>query len=76
MATITREKKYIRKEIEKLPPELIREVLNFIEFLKQKERQKGWVEFDEWALNLAKEKGFSKLTEKDISGIVSAYRQS
>jgi len=74
MASITKEK--LKKEIDKLPPEMLREIQDFIEFFKEKQIKKDWIEFDEWAVNLAKEKGFSNLTEKDISEIVSAYRQS
>ena len=76
MTTITKEKSKIKKDIDKLPAEIVKEIGDFIEFLKQKKRQKDWIEFDEWALNLAKEKGFSNLTEKDISDILSAYRES
>ncbi|TET76582.1 MAG: DUF2281 domain-containing protein [Candidatus Cloacimonadota bacterium] len=76
MVMNTKEKSYIKKEIDKLPPELVKEVWNFIEFLIQKEKRKKWIEFDEWAVNLAKERGFSHLTEEDISKIVTSYRES
>lgn len=33
------------------------------------------VEFDEWALNLAKEKGFDRLTEDDVVRIVHECRR-
>jgi len=55
---------------------MVKEIQDFIEFLKEKQMKKEWIEFDEWAVNLAKKKGFSRLTEKDISKIVSTYRQS
>jgi len=74
MTAITKEKVRIKKEIDKLPPEMAREIQDFIEFFKEKQIKKEWIEFDEWAVNLAKQKGFSNLTEKDISKIVSAYR--
>ena len=32
------------------------------------------LEFDEWATNLAKEKGFHHLTEEDVARIVSDFR--
>jgi hypothetical protein len=32
------------------------------------------LEFDEWAMNLAKEKGFSHLTEEDVAQIVCDFR--
>lgn len=76
MTMLTKERAQIKKEIDKLPSELVQEVRNFIEFLKQKKEKKEWVVFDEWAANLAKEKGFSYLTEEDISQIVASYRES
>ncbi len=76
MATITKKKSSIKAEIDKLPPQLAQEVLDFIEFLKQKEETKKWVEFDEWALNLAKEKKFSNLTEKEVTNIVESFRKN
>jgi len=76
MALITKNKSFIKKEIDKLPPQLIQEVLDFIRFLRQKEEAKTWIEFDEWALNLAKEKGFSNLSEKEIANIVESFRKS
>jgi hypothetical protein len=45
-----------------------------LEFLETREKAKGWLEFDEWAVNLAKEKGFVNLTEGDIARIVSDFR--
>jgi len=76
MATTTKNKSLIKKEIDKLPPELAGEVLDFIEFLKQKKETKKWVEFDEWALNLAKEKKFLNLTEKEVANIVESFRKN
>jgi len=76
MVLNTKDKSSIKKEIDKLPPDMLKEVLDFIEFLKQKDKRKEWVEFDEWAANLAKEKGFYNLTEKDISEIVESQRRS
>jgi len=76
MAIKTKNKSFIKKEIDKLPPELAQEVLDFIEFLKQKEETKTWVEFDEWALNLAKAKKFSNLTEKEVANIVKSFREN
>jgi len=76
MATITKNKSFIKEEIDKLPPQLVQEVLDFIEFLKQKEEIKMWVEFDEWALNLAKEKKFSNLSEKEVTDIVESFRKN
>ena len=63
----------ILEKFRKLPPERKQQILDFLEFLESRER-KEWLEFDEWAMNLAKEKGFSHLTEEDIVQIVSDYR--
>jgi hypothetical protein len=62
------------EKVRQLPPEQLQEVLDFIEFLQQRERQRQWVSFDAWAMNLAKEKGFQHLTEDDIAQIVKAHR--
>jgi hypothetical protein len=50
------------------------EVLDFLEFLEMREKAKEWLEFDEWAINLAKERGFDNLTERDVARIVSDFR--
>jgi hypothetical protein len=64
----------ILEKLRKLPSDKKRQVLDFLEFLETRERAKGWLEFDEWAVNLAKEKGFVNLTEGDIARIVSDFR--
>jgi len=66
----------ILKKLRGLSSERIKEVLDFLEFIELREKSKGWIEFDEWAVNLAKEKGFSHLTEDDISRIVNDFRGS
>lgn len=71
-----REEQLILEKVRRFPPERLQEVLDFIEFLEQRERQRGWIEFDEWAMNLAKEKGFYHLTEEDIARIVKEHRRS
>jgi len=65
----------ILEKVRQLPPEQLQEVLDFIEFLQQRERQQQWISFDAWAMNLAKEKGFQHLTEDDIAQIVKAHRK-
>jgi len=55
----------ILEKIRSFPPEKIEEVLDFIEFIEEREKRKAWVEFDEWAMNLAKEKGFYHHTEEE-----------
>ncbi len=61
-----------------LSPEKQQEVLDFVEFLEQKDsssqKAKAEAAFDEWAVNLAKEKGFAHLTEEDVSQIVRDLR--
>jgi len=64
----------ILEKIQSFPPEKIEEVLDFIEFIEEREKRKAWVEFDEWAMNLAKEKGFYHLTEEDVAEIVRQHR--
>jgi hypothetical protein len=64
----------ILEKLRKLPSERRKEVLDFLEFMELREKSKDWIEFDEWAVNLAKEKGFSHLTEDDISSIVNDFR--
>lgn len=62
------------QRLRRLPSERRRELLDFLEFLESREQAQGWLEFDEWAVNLAKEKGFAHLTEEDVSRIVSDFR--
>jgi len=64
----------ILEKLRKLSSDKKREILDFLEFLETREKAKVWLEFDEWAVNLAKEKGFVKLTEADIAQIVSDFR--
>ncbi|MCK4590828.1 MAG: hypothetical protein KAT86_03670 [Candidatus Latescibacteria bacterium] len=64
----------ILEKIQSFSPKRIEEILDFIEFIEQRERKKAWIEFDEWAMNLAKGKGFYHLTEKDVAQIVSQHR--
>ncbi len=46
MATLTNYKELIVKDLEELPPELIQEVVDFIEFLKVKRLKKTGVNFE------------------------------
>ena len=64
----------ILEKLRRLPLERKQEVLDFLEFLEWREKTKEWLEFDEWVINLAKERGFSHLTEEDIAMIVSDFR--
>jgi|LQYC01.1.fsa_nt_gi hypothetical protein len=64
----------IVEKLRSLPPERIDEVIDFIDFIDGCEKRKAGVTFDEWAMNLAKKKGFHHLTEEDITEIVKQCR--
>jgi hypothetical protein len=64
----------VLEKFRKLSPKKKQEALDFLEFLAAREKAKAWIEFDTWARNLAKEKGFAHLTEEDIARIVSDLR--
>jgi hypothetical protein len=64
----------ILEKLRRLSPEKRQEIFDFLEFLESRERLKGWLEFDEWAINLAREKGFVHLTEEDVARIVNDFR--
>lgn len=64
----------VLEKFRSLPPERKKEVMDFLDFLSSGGKAKAWLEFDEWALNLAKKKGFDRLTEDDVARIVSDLR--
>ena len=64
----------VLEKYRKLPSQKKQEILDFLEFLESREKAKKWLEFDEWALNLAKDRGFAHLTEEDVARIVSDFR--
>lgn len=64
----------ILEKLRRLSSDKKQEILDFLEFLEMREKAKEWLEFDEWAINLAKEKGFANLTEGDVARIVSDFR--
>jgi hypothetical protein len=64
----------ILEKLRRLSAERKKEVLDFLEFLEYREGAMRRLEFDKWATNLAKEKGFHHLTEEDVAGIVSDFR--
>ncbi len=64
----------LNQVIKELSHQKIKEVIEYANFLRWKEK-KEIVEFDEWALNLAKEKGFYSLTEEDVARIVHETRK-
>lgn len=73
MAVASKYVEQLLRTLEELPERDVPIVIRFIEFLKWSERQR-WADFDRWAMELAKEKGFSHLTEEDVAQIVHEYR--
>ena len=63
--------------IGELPGEKVLEVLDFARFLRWQDlvEAREIIEFDAWAENLAKEKGFTHLTEEDVAQIVHEFRR-
>ena len=50
------------------------ELIDFLDFLAAREKATQWIDFDVWALNIAKTKGFSDLSEEDVARIVNDFR--
>ena len=63
--------------IEELPYEKVLEVLDFAKYLRWQDlvEAREIIEFDAWAENLAKEKGFARLSEEDVAQIVHEFRR-
>jgi hypothetical protein len=74
--TVKGKEEVILEKLRRLSPERKKEILDFLEFLEFREGAMRWLEFDEWATNLAKERGFHHLTEEDVAKIVSDLRGS
>jgi hypothetical protein len=66
--------KAIIKKLRELPADKKKQVLDFVDFLALKSKAEKWLEFDEWAMNLAKSKGFSNLKDEEIARIVEDFR--
>lgn len=64
------------KAVEDLPEERVLEILDFARFLKWRElaQERETTEFEAWAENLAREKGFAHLMEEDVAQIVHELR--
>lgn len=62
--------------LKQLPPEKRQELFDYAQFLRwqSQQKQRDLVSFDAWALNLAKKRGFNKLTEQDVLAIVQECR--
>ena len=67
----------LRDVIEELPGEKVLEVLDFAKFLRWRDlvKSREVIEFDALEENLAKEKGFTHLTEEDVAQIVHEFRR-
>lgn len=57
-----------------LTPAKKRRAIDYLDHLASEKKTKDWVEFDVWASNLAKKKDFDRLTEEDITRIVTGIR--
>ena len=68
------EEEIVLEKFKGLPVSKRKMAIEFLDFLETKEKMNKWVLFDEWALNLAREKGFSHLTEGDVTKIVNSCR--
>lgn len=76
MKTIA-DKEKLLAVIEKVPEEKIPEVIDFVEYLriKDKLKSKEIAEFDKGAEKLSKEKNFSHLSEDDVIKIILEARK-
>jgi hypothetical protein len=68
------EEEVVLEKFRRLSPEKKRELLDLLQVLESGGSVRTWLEFDEWAMNLAKKKGFSRLSEADVARIVSDFR--
>ena len=64
----------VKKTIDEIPESSLEEVYDYLEFLKWRATKRE-IEFDEWARNLAKARGFDHLTEDDVAKIVKECRR-
>lgn len=64
----------VLQRLRNLPSTKRQEILDFLEFLESRVELRQSLEFDEWAVNLAKEKGYAHLTEDDVASIVRDLR--
>ena len=71
---INRDEEKVIQKFRSLPPDKKREATDYLDLLASGKKAKDWVAFDEWAMNLAKKKGFDRLSEEDVARIVSDVR--
>ena len=68
----------LNRLVKRLSPQKRQELLDYAQFLQwqSQQRQRELVSFDTWALNLAKKRGFDKLTEEEVLAIVQECRRA
>ena len=76
MESQDRTEEVVLEKYRRLPPQEQKEVVDFMDFLAQRDRARGWMEFDAWAMDLARAKGFESLSEDDVARIVSDFRSA
>ncbi len=69
-----RDEEKIIRSFRALSPNKKRKAIDYLDLLASGKKAKDSVEFNECAINLAKKKGFDRLTEKDVARIVSDLR--
>jgi hypothetical protein len=73
---INRDEEKIIRSFRSLSPTKKRQAVDYLDLLASGKTAKAWVEFDAWAINLAKKKHFDRLTEDDVARIVSDLRSA
>lgn len=69
-----RDEEIVLQKFRSLSPKRKQEFIGSLDLLASGGKTKDWFEFDEWALNLAKKRGFDRLTEEDVARIMSDFR--
>jgi len=73
--TTERFEENLLEKFRQLSPDEKRQALDFIDSLTSAQSAKEWIAFDEWALNLARKKGFSNLTEEEVARMIRDFRR-
>ena len=71
---INRDEEKMIRSFRSLSPDKKSKAIDYLDLLASGKQAKDWVAFDEWAMNLAKKKGFDRLTEEDVARIVTDFR--
>ena len=72
--SFTKDEAKVIHSFRRLSPEKRRQAIDYIDLLAAGKKSKDWLEFDEWAINLAKKKNFDRLSETDVACIVNDLR--